>query len=235
VFRLRATSLFSIASTLKLASDKKDSPGVAGAALASYAALLTASDVDWEQLYKLEATQILSDRNITGVVVPASQIVTSPDIVSAHSLGIAYQRVGTPTRGGHVGGVHGSALISTTAVQSGTPTQLSTTATTTVSASTSSLVIDVVIEDSGDYPEVNVPVTLTVMVGGKIVGKPTTQKVSQLAALGQATVAFSNLQIPTSAFGANASISVEISKVPGEAKLDNNSATYPVLFQLSPS
>ncbi len=234
-FQLRATSLYSIASALKIASEKHDSSAVAGAALASYAQLLTASDVVWEQLYKLAATQILSDRNVGNVIVPASQIVTNPDIVSAHSLAIAYARVGTPTTsGGHISGVHGSALISTTAVQSGTPTQLSTTTSTTVSASTSSLVIDVVIEDSGNYPEVNVPVTLTVKVGGKSV-YTTTQTVAEIAPHAQATVAFSNLQLPASAFGNNASISVNITKVRGEAKLDNNAATYPVLFQLAPS
>jgi hypothetical protein len=81
---------------------------------------------------------------------------------------------------------------------------------------------------------VKIPVTLTVKAAGKSV-YTATQTVAQVAAGAHATVSFSNLQVPPSAFGHSAFISVSIGKVPGEARLDNNAATYPVFFRLAPS
>ena len=233
-FQLRARSLDGISTTLTVAKEKHDSAAVAAAALAGYAQLFTASDVLWEQLYKLAGTQVLTEQNVTNVIVPASRIVTSPDIVSPHSLAILYQRVGTPasTGGNGAGGVHGSALLSTNAVESGVAKPLSTSTGTTVFASSTSLVINVVFEDSGDFPEVQVPVTLTVKVGGEKVYTHT-ETVSQVAAHSQATVSFSNLSLPPSAFGHNAFINVSIARVKGEARLDNNAASYPVFFRLA--
>ena len=233
-FQLRARSLDGISTTLTVAKEKHDSASVAAAALAGYAQLLTASDVLWEQLYKLAGTQVLTEQNVTGVIVPPSRIVTSPDIVSTHSLAIVYQRLGTPSSGGKVTGVHGSALLGTSAVESGVSKPLSTSSGTTVYASSTSLVINVVFEDSGNYPEVKIPVTLTVKVEGKSVYTQT-QTVSQIAAHAQAIVSFSNLQLPPSAFGHNAFINVSIAKVKGEARLDNNAASYPVFFRLAPT
>jgi hypothetical protein len=48
-----------------------------------------------------------------------------------------------------------------------------------------------------------------------------------------ATVNFGNLQLPTRAFAANATLNVAVGKVPGETNLSNNHASYPVFFSLS--
>jgi hypothetical protein len=232
-FQLRATALVGIAGTLTLAQQKHDSAAAAGAALASEAQLLSASDVVWEQLYKLPVTQILTAQTVTGMTVPTSRIVTNPDMVSASSLGTVYQRLGTPSSGHRVTGVHGSDLIGTNAVDNGVSQALSTTSGVTIAVGPS-LVINVVFQDSGDYPEVRIPVTLTVKAGGHNLYTQT-KTVAQIAAGAQATVPFTNLQLPPSAFGHNAVISVNIGKVPGEARLDNNAATYPVFFRIAPS
>ncbi len=234
-FQLRFAALAGIANQLTVAESSHASAAVASAALASKAQLLTASDVLWEQLYRLPVMQTLTAQNVTGVTVPASQIVTSSDIVSASSLSIVYQRVRSPSSGGKVTGVHGSNLIGTNAVESGVPKPLSTSSDTTLAVGPS-LVLDVVFEDSGDYPEANVSVTLTVNAGGKNVYSQT-QKVTQIATHAQATVSFTNLQsqLPPSAYSHSATISVNIKRVPGEARLDNNAATYPVFFRLAPS
>ncbi|HUZ16567.1 MAG TPA: hypothetical protein VMU72_10405 [Gaiellaceae bacterium] len=232
-FQLRAFGLAGLANTLTLAKSKHDNATAAAAALVSDAQLLSASDVLWEQLYKLPATQTLTAQNVTGVIVPASQIVPDPSIMSASSLGTLYRRLGTPSSGGRVTGVHGSNLLGTNAVENGVSTPLSKSTATTVSVG-SSLVIDVVFEDSGNYPEVKIPVTLTVKAGSKSI-YTATKTVAQIAAGAQTTVPFTNLQLPPSAFGHSAAISVSIAKVQGEARLDNNAATYPVFFQLAPS
>ena len=232
-FYLRATGLAGIASALTIAKNGHESAAAAAPALASDAQLLSTSDVLWEQLYKLPVTQTLTAQNVGNVIVPASQIVKDPNIVSAASLATVYQRVSTPSSGGHVTGAHGSNLLGTNAVESGVSKSLSTSTATTVAYS-SSLVIDVVFEDSGNYPEVRVPVTLTVKAGSQSI-YTATKTVAQIATGAQTTVSFTNLQLPPSAVGHSASISVSIAKVQGEARLDNNAATYPVFFLLAPS
>ena len=49
----------------------------------------------------------------------------------------------------------------------------------------------------------------------------------------QTTVDFTNFDLPPSAFGQRATITVKVGKVPGETNLSNNSATYTVFFTLS--
>ena len=232
-FQLRATALVGIASTLTLAQAKHDSPSVAAAALASNGQLLSASDVVWEQLYKLPATQVLTSQNVTGVIVPASQIVTNPDIVSAPQLAIVYQRLGSPSSGHHVTGIHGSTLIGASAVENGVTTPLSPTSGVTVAAGPS-LVVNVTFRDSGAYPEVGVKVTLVITAGGESVSQQT-KTVAQIAAGAQATVSFTNLQVPASALSHKAAIYVKVHAVSGEAQLGDNTATYPVFFRLAPS
>ena len=76
--------------------------------------------------------------------------------------------------------------------------------------------------------------TVIVGAGGKSLSSQT-KTVAQLAKGQQTTVSFSNIVVPNNALSRSASITVNIKKVQGEAKVDNNSATYPVFFQLSPS
>ena len=231
-FQLRAAALAGIANTITLAKAAHDSAFVAGAALAHEAQLFTASDVIWERLFLQPATKVLASEGVTGVIVPPSQIVTDPGLVSLQALATVYQRVGTTSSGGKVTGIHGMALVGTNAVDNGVSTSLSTSSTTTVAVG-SNLVINVVVENSGNYPEVRIPVTLTVKVSGQNVYTKT-ESIAQLAARARATVPFHSLQLPPSAFGHDAFISVTDGKVLGEAKLENNAATYPVFFQLAP-
>jgi hypothetical protein len=233
-FQLRYAGLQRLASTLSLAQQKRVRSAIVAGALANDAQNLSASDTVWDQLFRFPAKDILTAHGVTGVIVPASQIVTDSDIVSAAQLGTFYARFSAPPTGNGVSGTtHGSDLLYTNAVENGVTKQLSTTTQTTVTVG-SGLVIDVVFKNSGDFTEVNIPVTLTVGAAGKGLS-PQTKTVAQLAAGAQATVSFTNIQVPNTALSRNAFISVNIHKVRGEAKVDNNSATYPVFFQLAPS
>jgi hypothetical protein len=129
-----------------------------------------------------------------------------------------------------VSGLHGSALQKTVAVSNGATKELGTSAPTTVDVSPD-LKFEVTFLNSGNSQEVKVPVTLTVIVSSKAVltNKKTVDSISPQQT---ATVSFGNLQLPPSSFGANAQIHVKIGKVPGETRLENNSATYPVFFSL---
>jgi hypothetical protein len=145
-----------------------------------------------------------------------------------------YGRLHSVNGNGTVTGIHGSEVLSTEAVSSGQTKTLTVSSPTTVNVA-ADLAFKVTFKNSGNSPEANVPVTLTVSVFGKVVAPPQanrTQKVLSIAAGETKTVTFSNLNLPPSAFGANATVNVVVSKVPGETVLSNNHYSYPVFFSL---
>ena len=87
------------------------------------------------------------------------------------------------------------------------------------------------VEDSGDFQEVNVPVTLTINAGGTPIKKRETIQLIQPAQ--QQTVTFTNFDLPPSAFGNKAKVKVFVEPVHGEIFTANNTATYTVFFTLS--
>jgi hypothetical protein len=229
-FQLRAIGLASLANAVAQAGSKTDSD-VANS-LASQAQTLTASDLVWANLFRLPATQTLKRLGVRGVIPPPSQIVANPEVITANSFETVYQRLKAANTGGRPpSGLHGSALDSTTAVSGGSTKTLTTSSPTTVNVA-ADLVFKVTFTNSGNFQEVKVPVKLTVTV---VSGKPVfdkTQTVESIDAKQQQTVTFGNLNLPTSAFGANATVHVTVGKVPGELNLSNNSASYPVFFSL---
>ncbi len=228
--QLRAIGLAGLADTLAQAGTK--TPAQVANLLAGQAQLLSSSDILWAELFRLPATEALTRLGVTGVIAPPSQFVTNADVISARSFGIVYARLKSTTgTGGKVTGLHGSALVGTAAVAGGTTKTLSTSTPNTVDVS-ANLVFRVTFVNSGNFQEVKVPVTLTVVVSSKTVAKKT-EFVPSILSKQQQTVSFGNLGLPPSAFGANASVHVQIGKVPGETRLDNNGATYPVFFSLS--
>jgi hypothetical protein len=231
-FYLRAAALANIASHLRLAKEKHENAAVAGAALADYAKLLSASDVNWEQLYRQPVAVVLTSKNVGDVTVPESRIVASSDMVSAASLATVYQRLSTPSTGGTVTGVHGSRLVSTSVVDNDGTKQLSTSTGTTVYVGPD-LVLNVVFQNNGAYPEVQIPVTVSLYGGDKRLDHQR-KTISQLAAGAQTTVAFTGLKVGYQAFSRPGSIIVRIRKVPGESTLSDNTATYDVLYRLAP-
>jgi hypothetical protein len=229
--QLRAIAFAGLANTLADAGSKD--PATVANSLAGQAQSLSASDIVWSQLFHLPATEALTRAGVKGVIAPLSQIVSNPDVISARSFGIVYQRVKATNSSGTVTGLHGSALVGTQAVTGSKTVTLTTSTPQTVDVS-ANLVFKVTFLNSGNFQEVKIPVTLTVSVFKNQVLKKT-QVVQSVLAQHQATVSFKNLDLPTSAFGANARVRVEIAKVPGEVRLANNTASYPVFFSLSSS
>jgi hypothetical protein len=227
--QLRAIGLAGLSSALAQAGSKSSTD--VSNDLAKQAQLLAASDLVWTDLFHVPATETLRRQGVTGVIAPPSQFVTNPEVISPNSFGIVYDRLKSTTTGGKVTGLHGSALVKTEAVAGGTVKQLSTSTPNTVDVS-ANLVFRVTFADSGNFQEVKIPVTLSVNVSGKVVTNKT-KTVPSILSQHQQTVSFGNLDLPPSAFGANAQVHVEIGKVPGEQRLDNNKATYPVFFSLS--
>jgi hypothetical protein len=228
--QLRAIALANLANTF-------GQPGTKSATqvanqLAKQAQLLSASDLVWTELFKVPATDTLKRLGVVGVSAPPSQIVTNPELISPHSFGEVYGGLRSTNTGGNgnVSGIHGSELLSTTAVSSGQSKTLTVSSPTTVDVS-ADLAFKVMFKNSGNSPERGVPVTLTVSVFQKQVYTKT-NKVASIAQGETTTVTFGNLNLPPSAFGANATVDVAVGKVPGEVRVSNNKASYPVFFSL---
>jgi hypothetical protein len=227
--QLRAIGLTGLANTLAQAGSK--SSDQVAALLAKQAQLLSASDLVWAELFRLPATETLKQVGVSGVIAPPSQIVPNPEVISVSSFGKVYARLqATHPSGGKVTGLHGSELLSTEAVSGGAAKLLSPSTATTVDVA-ADLQFRVSFKNAGNFQEANIPVRLVVSLFGNPVLKK--KKIVLLVEKGAtATVDFGKLQLPNSAFGASATIHVEVGKVPGEENLDNNKASYQVFFSL---
>ncbi|HEV7133938.1 MAG TPA: hypothetical protein VGN27_09445 [Gaiellaceae bacterium] len=224
---LRAKGLAGLGDALSQTATVKDA-ATASQKLTDQAALLTASDVVWDQLYRLPATEAMKAAGVTGVVVPESHFVANTDLVSARSFGLLYDRLHPASTGGSPSGKHGDGLVSVRVLPQATDLSTSTATTVKVSADLS-FVATVV--NSGDFQEVNVPVTLTIDAGGTPIVRHQTITIIQPAQ--QQAVSFSNFNLPPSAFGARATVKVDVAPVAGETNTANNSASYTVFFTLS--
>jgi hypothetical protein len=226
--QLRAIGLIGLANTLATAGSKSASQ--VADRLAKQAQLLSASDLVWAELFKLPATETLTRLGVKGVIAPPSQIVSNPEVISAHAFTQVYSRLHATTAGGKVTGLHGSELVSTEAVSGGQTQTLTVSSATTVNVA-ADLVFKVSFKDAGNFQEVKIPVTLTVSVFGKT--KVSKKKTVPSILKGQtATVSFGNLDLQ-SAFSGQATLRVTVGKVPGETNVANNQASYPVFFSLS--
>jgi hypothetical protein len=226
---LRYKGLAGLSDTLASAgANAKSSSADTAAALAAKANLLTASDVVWEQLYRLPATDTLKQENVTDVIIPSSVFVSNPELVSSRAFDVVLSRLSGASTGGTPSGKHGSALIGVHVSPQGA--DLSTSSASTIQVS-QDLTFRVTFENSGDFPEINIPVTLRIDSGSVHIKR--TEHVTSIQPTEQASVDFTNFELPPDAFANRATVTVNITKVPGETKLDNNTASYPVFFTLS--
>jgi hypothetical protein len=222
---LRAKGLAALGDVLAQWTSKNTSTTID--ALAAQAELLTASDVVWEQLYRLPATQELKTEGVTGVVIPASSFVPNTELISARSFGVLLNNMKGASTGGTPSGLHGSQLISVVANPGGTALTTATATTVKVSAD---LAFAATVEDSGNFQENGVVVHLTITAGSTTIKR--TQTIQTIAPKTQQTVSFGNFNLPTAAFGNRATVKVDVAPVPGETNTSNNTATYTVFFTL---
>jgi CARDB len=224
---LRAKGLAALQATLARPDALKNAAATT-AALAEQAQLLSASDVVWDQLYRLPATLQMKTEGVTGVVIPESHFVTNSELISARSFGVVLQRLGGASTGGTPGGKHGDALGAVRVLPQGT--DLTTSSATTVKVS-ANLRFAVTVQDSGNFAETSVQVVLTIDAGGTPIVK--TETIPLIEPGKQQTVTFGNFQLPASAFGNKATVKAEVKKVLGETNTSNNAASYTVFFTLS--
>jgi hypothetical protein len=197
----------------------------AGSVLAAQAERFVASDVIWDDLFAEPSKTELEAQGISGVPVPDSNFLITPDLASQRSMTALWRRLQGAAEGGTPTGLHGTGIVSTTVLPANE--QLSVNNETVVEA-TSDLAFRISIQNSGDSQEVGIKVTLTIQKSPE----PITQtKTIQLINAGETkTVTFEDLGQPP--FGPTTPVKVTVEPVPGESNTSNNSYQYPVVFSL---
>ncbi|HSC90031.1 MAG TPA: hypothetical protein VLB86_00105 [Gaiellaceae bacterium] len=201
----------------------------AGALLATQMRRFVAGDVLWEDLFQGSAVETLKQEDVSGVEVPASQFLSDPELATARAMKPIFDRISQgASTGGTPAGTHGNGLVQTRALPSG---QVLKTGEDNTIVATADLAFESTVENSGDSQEVQVKVRLTVEQSPRPIEKQATIDIINPGE--RKTVVFRNLgQIVQ--FAQKTQVVVEVVPVNGEKNTKNNSATYPVIFTLTP-
>jgi hypothetical protein len=224
--QFRVNGLEGLAAEFRNTRGSKDA-AAAGALLATQAQRLVASDVIWDDLFKTPTIAQLRQEDVSGIEVPDSNFVQTPDLASTRSMVPIWQRInGTPATGGASGaGLHGTNIVSVKVQPSGQT--LSASAENTIVASTD-LAFVVAVQDSGDNQEVKIEVTLTIQQSPTPVTKK--QTIDLINPGETKTVVFRDF--PSIDFGELRTLRIDVDPVPGEKNTSNNSAEYKVIFSV---
>jgi hypothetical protein len=225
--QMRVTGLQGLLDTFRATKDTDDQ-AAAGEQLAAWGSRLEASDVIWKDLFQGTAQSTMAAEGVEGLTAPASVFVENPDLYTARSMSSIWQRVHGASTGGTPSGLHGSALAYTKVLPQGV--QLSTTTETKITTSVDTA-FEVGVTNSGEFQEVGVQVKLTIPRQPSPIVKTGTVDVIDPGET--KTVTFSDF--PDFPYQENATVQVTITPVDGETKTDNNTAEYPVIFQIAPS
>jgi hypothetical protein len=228
VLQLRASALSRLADAFRQTATARNAT-TSGRLIADQARLLVASDVNWDFYFKEPTQQELERQGIRDIGgVPDSNIFPNPDLASTQAMTTVWQRVHGAATGGTPGGLHGNALASVTALPDDKRLDPNGSASDNEITASTDLAFQVAVENSGDFQEFNVVVTLTIQRTPRPI---VMRKTIDVINAGQTrTVTFTDIDNPP--FGAPTTIKVEVEPVPGEAKTDNNSADYDVIFSL---
>ncbi len=223
----RVDGLAGLAEAFRRTQGSKDA-AAAGALLASQAERMVASDVVWDDLFMAPAVGMLQRQEVSGVEVPDSNFVQTPDLASTRSMVPIWERINGSVAsgtGGTTSGLHGTNIESVSVVP-GTQ-QLSQSTENTVEASTD-LAFAVAVANSGDNQEVKIEVTLTIQQSPTPIVKK--QTIDIINPDETKTVVFRDF--PSVDFGERRTLRIDVDPVPGEENTGNNSAEYPVIFSL---
>jgi hypothetical protein len=229
VLSLRASGLSRLADAFRQTATAKNA-SAAGQLIAAQARLLAASDVNYDYYFRQPTQQELLHQNIRDIGgVPDSNIFPNPDLASSQAMMSVWQRVHGAATGGNPGGKHGSALGPVKALPDGKVLQAGASASQNEITASTDLAFQVSVQNSGDFQEFNVGVTLTIQKSPKPI--VLRKKIPVINAGETKTVTFTNIDI-NGLFGLPTTIKVDVEPVPGESTTSNNSAEYKVIFSL---
>jgi hypothetical protein len=217
--RLRISGLGGLAQAFSQITAASDATQ-AGRSLAEQSARFVASDVVYDDFFRIPSQEILRREGITGVDVPASAFLTTPELATAASWELVVKRL-TQTPGS--GGLHGNQIDGVRVLPGGK--QLSATEENTVEAS-ERLAFEVAVRNSGDSQEAQVDVTLTVQGGTQPIKRQ--QTIAIIDPGKTKSVVFRDLG--TLPFGTRTTVRVNVLPVEGEQNTSNNTVEYPVIF-----
>jgi hypothetical protein len=197
----------------------------ASTVLAAQTQRLLTSDIVWDDLFKTPSESVLKTEGVTGVSVPASKFLVSPDFASSAAMKSIWERLQGSSGGGTPSGVHGTGIESVKVLPAGDELSQDTDNTITV---TQDLAFEVAVKDTGDSEEVQVEVDLTIQRSPSPIKK--TETIDLISPGETKTVVFRDLgSVPFE----KTTLKVDVIPVPGEESTDNNSFEYPVVFTLS--
>ncbi len=226
--RFRVDGLAGLAEAFRRTQGSKDA-AAAGALLASQAERLLASDVVWDDLFKQPSIVVLRTEDLSGIAVPDSNFVQTPDLASTRSMVPIWERINGSAASGSTGGtpsgLHGTNIEQVTVVPGGQV--LSESAENTVEASTD-LGFAVAVANGGNSQEVKIEVTLTIQQSPTPIVKK--QTIDIINPDETKTVVFRDF--PSVDFGERRIMRIDVDPVPGEQRTNNNSAEYPIIFSL---
>ena len=220
--QLRVNGLSGLADAFARTADFQN-PRRAGEMLAEQASRLSASDVVWDDLFKDPAADELRRQDVRGVAVPDSNFLEEPELATRQRLAPVWRRIRGATVGPPPGALRGNGLVSVTALPENE--QLSVDELNQVTQ-TPELAFRVVVENSGEAEEVQVPVTLTIQQAPTPIRKRLV--IERITPGQQRRLVFRD--IPEVDIAEETTLQVAVEPVEGEERTDNNSADYPVIF-----
>jgi hypothetical protein len=213
-----------------VAKDREEAAATVAAANERF----VASDVIYDDSFTTAARAALRADDVTGVTIPDSQMVDDPEFTSPDAMKLMLDRLRTGiklTPGQkpepiNDGKIRGGQLGAVTVAPSGET--LSTSGTTEIAGS-DDLAFEVPFENQGEVQATQVPVV--VRISGENVDPVELSGVIDTVDPGQiASVRVPVDEVPI--FGEELEVTVTAGPVPGEEVVDNNSATYSVMFRL---
>jgi hypothetical protein len=198
----------------------------AGQQLAVQAQRILASDIIWTDAFRGPAEAVLVSEEVEGLEIPNSEFVATDEIFTPEDLAALWQRIQGAAEGGTPAGLHGSGISTVKVLPSGT---LLSTQTETTILVTDELAFEVAVEDTGDSPEVQIKVTLTIPKTPDPIVQTKTIPIIDPGETKAVTFQVGTL-VP---FGETVSVKVDVDPVQGETNTSNNTFEYPVIFSLA--
>jgi hypothetical protein len=203
-------------------------PRRAGEVLVQQAHRLLASDVVWDDLFRAPAALELERQDVSGVAVPDSNFLEDPQLATRQRMALIWRRIEGATTPPPPGALRGNGIVSVEALGQET-VRLSTTELTEIVA-TPELRFRVVVENSGEAEEVQVPVTLTIQRAANPIRKEF--EVEAIRPGQQVPVIFTDIGLVPDDFGEETTLQVAVEPVEGEENTENNTFEYPVIFSV---
>jgi len=223
VLTFRKTGLTDLKPSLMTALEVKDTE-VSSEQIAHALFYLATSDFIYDEVFMPKATDILKQKELTGVAVPSSEFLSDPDIASkSRTQAILTQLKST----GNLQAVHGVEVTRVVVM----PDEKEIDAAGTYNLhSSDELAFLVSVENQGNMAEKNVPVTVTLLSPDSSEPQEVTVEIPEIKPKAQVTVTVEGLN-PTP-YGEVGLLHVEVGPVKGEKFLDNNSLEASVIFTL---